>query len=116
MLQEVNMDDSDRLSAVRAELVKRLGRERYDMWVGSHTTFAMTPEGLRVGCPSTFELQSLRRHAHESLVSCCRDVCGTQVAVEYFVRQLEESAVRTKMVQKTLLDAGAARAVGFPVR
>jgi chromosomal replication initiator protein len=102
MLQEVNMDDSDRLSALRAELVKRLGRERYDMWVGSQTAFDMSHQSLRVGCSSTFELQSLRRHAHESLMASCREVCGPQVSVEYFVRERKESAVPTQMVQKTL--------------
>lgn len=97
------MDDSDRLSALRAELVKRLGRERYDMWVGSHTTFDMSQGALRVGCPSAFELQSLRRRAHESLLACCRDVCGPNVSVEYFVCPQEEPAVPAKLVQRSLL-------------
>lgn len=97
------MDDSDRLSALRAELVKRLGRDRYEMWVGSHTTFQLAPAGLRVGCTSAFELQWLRRRAHESLLTCCREVWGTAVSVEYFVRPQEQSAVPTKLVQKTLL-------------
>jgi chromosomal replication initiator protein len=103
VLQEVNMDDSDRLSAVRAELVKRLGRERYDMWVGPQTTFDMSVGRLRVGCPSAFELQSLRRRAHECLTECCRDVYGPDVTVEYFVCPQEEPAVPAKMVQRTLL-------------
>lgn len=98
------MDDSDRLSALRAELVNRLGRERYDMWVGPQTTFSMSADCLRIGCPSVFELQSLRRRAHKSLVSCCRDVCGKNLTVEYFIYQVEELAVRTPMVQKTLLN------------
>jgi chromosomal replication initiator protein len=103
VLQEVNMDDSDRLSALRAEFVKRLGRERYDMWVGPHTIFAMSQGILRVGCPSTFELQSFRRHAHASLLECCVDVYGPGVAVEYFVCPQEEPTVPAKLVQRTLL-------------
>ena len=97
------MDDSDRLSAMRAELVKRLGRERYDMWVGSHTSLQLTTECLRVGCTSTFELQWLRRRAHESLLACCREVCGASVSVEYYVREEVQAPATTKMVQKTLL-------------
>jgi chromosomal replication initiator protein len=103
VLQEVNMDDSDRLSALRAELVKRLGRERYDMWVGPHTILDMSTEALRVGCESAFELQSLRRHAHASLLECCRDVFGPNVSVEYFICPQEEPAVPLKLVQRTLL-------------
>jgi chromosomal replication initiator protein len=103
MLQEVNMDDSDRLSALRAELVKRLGRERYDMWVGSHTTFDMSQGALRIGCASGFELQLLRRKAHESLLVCCRHIYGSSVSVEYFVCPQEQPVVPSKMVQRMLV-------------
>ena len=97
------MDDSDRLSALRAGLVKRLGRERYDMWVGSHTTFDMSQGHLSVGCASAFELRSLRRKIHEDLLECCRDVYGSNVSVEYFICPQEEPVVPTRLVQRTLL-------------
>ena len=35
------MDDSDRLSALQEELTQRLGRNRYELWVGPHTTLQM---------------------------------------------------------------------------
>lgn len=95
------MDDSDRLSALRKELVSRLGRERYDLWLGPQSSLELANGKLRVGCTSTFELQCLRRRVHTQLVESCRIVCGESVAVEYFISAAE--LVTTKMVQKQLI-------------
>lgn len=95
------MDDSDRLSALRAELVRRLGRERYELWVGPQTTLELSSALLRVGCESSFELQCLRRRAHAQLVECCQTIGDEGLEIEYFVRPAE--SVTTKMVQKSLL-------------
>jgi chromosomal replication initiator protein len=101
ILQEVDMDDSDRLSALRKELVSRLGRERYDLWLGPQSSLELSGGQLRVGCTSTFELQCLRRRVHAQLVESCRVVCGESVSVEYFIYAAEP--VTTKMVQKQLI-------------
>jgi chromosomal replication initiator protein len=101
ILQEVDMDDSDRLSALRKELVSRLGRERYDLWLGPQSSLDLSNGKLRVGCSSTFELQCLRRRVHAQLVETCRVVCGENVSVEYFICAAEP--VTTKMVQKQLI-------------
>jgi chromosomal replication initiator protein len=101
ILQEVDMDDSDRLSALRKELVSRLGRERYDLWLGPQSSLELSGGLLRVGCTSTFELQCLRRRVHAQLVETCRVVCGETVSVEYFICAAEP--VTTKMVQKQLI-------------
>jgi chromosomal replication initiator protein len=101
ILQEVDMDDSDRLSALRKELVSRLGRERYDLWLGPQSSLELSDGQLRVGCTSTFELQCLRRRVHAQLVETCRVVCGENVSVEYFICAAEP--VTTKMVQKQLI-------------
>lgn len=54
------MEDSDRLSALRTDLVNRLGKERYDLWIGTQTTFEFAADTLQVGCPTAFEVQFLR--------------------------------------------------------
>lgn len=104
------MDDSDRLSALRAELVKRLGRERYELWVGPQTSLELTLHALRVGARSQFELQCVRRHVHASFAESCRLICGHDVAIEYFVQLAENLPVKTdgKLVQQSLLDESPA--------
>ncbi len=101
------MDDSDRLSALRAELVKRMGRDRYELWLGPQTKLELSSHALRVGCTSTFELQCVRRHSHASLLESCRCLLGEQVPIEYFV-QADETATTMpaapKYVQQSLLD------------
>ena len=101
------MDDSDRLSALRAELVKRMGRERYELWMGPQTKLELSAHALRVGCSSTFELQCVRRHSQASLVESCRCVLGEDVQIEYFVRPDETATAKpttSKFVQQSLLD------------
>ncbi len=105
--QEVNMDDSDRLSALRAELVKRMGRDRYELWMGPQTKLEFSAHVLRVGCASTFELQCVRRHSQASLAESCRSILGEDVRIEYFVRTDETATIQamtTKLVQQSLLE------------
>jgi len=79
------MDDSDRLSVLREELVRRLGRQRYELWVGPQTSLAMETSTLRISSPSRFEMQWLRRRLHETLRACCQQVWDHDVAIEYDV-------------------------------
>lgn len=100
------MDDSDRLSALRAELIKRLGRERYNLWLGPHTTFEVTSTSVRVGCASSFELQWLRRRTHNCVAECCRQLYGDSHKVEYFVRlsdPMPAAQPSSTMLQRSLL-------------
>lgn len=80
------MEDSDRLSALRTDLVNRLGKERYDLWIGTQTTFEFAADTLQVGCPTAFEVQFLRRRLHSHLVEGGSLIAGKEFAVEYFVR------------------------------
>ena len=60
------MDDSDRLSVLQEELARRLGRQRYELWVGPHTSLTYDRGVLRVGCPTEFELRCLRSINHKT--------------------------------------------------
>ena len=61
------MEGLDRLSALRNELTRRLGSQRYELLVGSHTSLECVAGTLRVGSPSQFQLQWLRRRLHDTL-------------------------------------------------
>ncbi len=79
------MEGMDRLSALRAELTCRLGNQRFELLVGSHTSLECVSGTLRVGSPSQFQLQWLRRRLHDTLKSSCLQVWGEQLAIEYHV-------------------------------
>ena len=79
------MEGSDRLSALRNELQRRLGDQRFDLLIGSHTTFSYENSVLRVGCPTKFQMQWLRRRVNDTLKACCEQVWGRSLAVEYGV-------------------------------
>ncbi len=106
------MDDSDRLSALRAALIDRLGRQKYEVWVGPQTTLEFHCDGLRVGCPTTFELQWLRRRIHTHLVECCRLLGTDPAGIDYFVRAqaTEVSPLRPLHLQRDLFDVGREQA------
>ena len=77
------MDDSDRLSALRQELRRSLGSERYELWLGPQTTLTLADGVLLVGCASQIEVQWLRRNLHEALASCSATIFGSSPSVEF---------------------------------
>jgi chromosomal replication initiator protein len=64
-------DDSDRLSVMRDALRRRLGGERYELWLGERTQLEFAGNTLRVVCASQAELQFSRRNLHRPLAECC---------------------------------------------
>lgn len=79
------MEGLDRLSALRTDLACRLGNQRYELLVGSHTSLECVAGTLRVGSPSQFQLQWLRRRLHDTLKGSCQQVWGQQLTIEYHV-------------------------------
>lgn len=77
------MDDSDRLSALRQELRRSLGNERYELWLGPQTTLTLADGVLLVGCATQIEVQWLRRNLHEALASCSATIFGSSPTVEF---------------------------------
>jgi chromosomal replication initiator protein len=69
-------DDTDRLSALRHELRKRLGDERYELWLGSQTSLELDAQTLRVRGASKAEVQWFRRKLGAALAECATGVFG----------------------------------------
>ena len=88
------MDDSGRLSVLQERLADRLGRERYQLWVGPHTLIEYVDEKLRIGCPTEFEMNWVRSRLHDALHSCSQQVWQREVSIQYHV--LEKSALGTR--------------------
>ncbi len=90
-MREVVMDDTGLLYALREELARSLGRQRYDLWVGSPTSLEWTASTLRVGCATLFEMQWLRRRLHKTLLTCCHKVGCAEVEIQYYVIAASET-------------------------
>lgn len=91
------MEGLDRQSALRDELLRRLGVERFDLLIGSQTSFSLSEGKLTVGCPSNFQMQWLRRRLSDTLKDCTEAVWGRQLAVEFVVdtQLAQEEATET---------------------
>ena len=79
------MDVSDRLSALKSELARRLGRERAELWVESRASLRVEGGTLVVSCESDFECAWIRRRLHATLVDCCKVVFHQPVKLRYIV-------------------------------
>jgi chromosomal replication initiator protein len=99
-------DDSDRLSALRQELCRRLGPQRYELWLGPQTALTHSDGLLRVRCPSPAEARWLRRNISAALAECTASVFGASLRIEF------EGAGETK--QKELFDASASAGAEAP--
>ena len=102
------MDDSDRLSALRTVLAQRLGSQRYELWLGTHTTFEFAEGQLTIGCPSKFECQWLRNRLQSTLSTSCQQVWEYEVAINFQVNAKSKSRKRKQeqsdTTQKLLID------------
>jgi len=95
------MEDTGPLSVLREVLRENLGPQRYDLWVGPHTTLEWTGSALKVGCSTPFELQWLRRRLHDTLLSCCDRIClggtsGDRVDIQYHVKTAPPASIQQK--------------------
>ena len=77
------MDDLDRLSALRDALRRRLGAERFELWLGNRTRLELSGNALRVVCASRAELQFLRRKLHHPLAECCHALWSPAPSVAF---------------------------------
>jgi chromosomal replication initiator protein len=82
-MQDVVKDDSDRLSGVSDALRRRLGADRFDLWLGGRTRLELVGNTLRVVCASRAELLFLRRNLHRPLAECCVATCSPAPTVVF---------------------------------
>jgi chromosomal replication initiator protein len=82
-MQDVVKDDSDRLSGICDALRRRLGADRFDLWLGGRTRLELIGNTLRVVCVSRAELVFLRRNLHRPLAECCVATCSPAPTVVF---------------------------------
>jgi chromosomal replication initiator protein len=81
--QEVTNDDREIVSALRARLADRVGKDRYEVWFGPSTRFAVRGGTLTVGVPNRFYQDWLRTHFRKDLEQSCVEALGQSLALEF---------------------------------
>ena len=76
-------DDREIVSALRARLADRVGKDRYEVWFGPSTRFAVRGGTLTVGVPNRFYQDWLRTHFRKDLEQSCVEALGQSLALEF---------------------------------
>ena len=81
--QDVSNDDREIVSAVRARLAERVGRDRFEVWFGSTTELRLGDGTLAVVVPNQFYQDWLRANFRKDIEIACEQTIGTTLAVEF---------------------------------
>ena len=79
------MDDKEIVAALRANLVGRLGQERFDLWLGSHARLTLRGDTLLVELPSRFSQDWVRSHFRREIEAAAAEIWGRSLALEFRV-------------------------------
>jgi len=81
--EEVATDDMDIVSALRAAVVDKVGKERFELWFGANTRLEIADGTLTIDAPSQFLANFLRLNFRRHVEAACLDVLGELPAVEF---------------------------------
>jgi chromosomal replication initiator protein len=92
-LQEVVKEDSQITAELQAQLVARIGQDRYELWFGRHTKFSLCGQRLTVFAGSAFARDLLRRNFAGDVLACCQAVSQAELHVEFEVDGSDASSM-----------------------
>jgi chromosomal replication initiator protein len=73
------------VSALRAALAGKVGKERFDLWFGVGTRLNYDGSVLRIGAPSQFFLDWIRANFRRHIEDACQDVFGKRPCLGFHV-------------------------------
>jgi chromosomal replication initiator protein len=82
---EVTTDDTEIVSALRLALADKVGRERFGLWFGSDTRFAVCDSRLTIGAPSRFLCDWIAANFRSQIEAACSAVMGHCPAIEFAI-------------------------------
>ncbi len=91
------MDDKEVVSAIRATLAGKVGRERFDLWLGAACRLSLKGESLLVELPNRFSQDWVRSHFRLEIEAACAETLGKALAVEF---RIDESLARSAAAPK----------------
>jgi len=75
-------NDTEIVSALRAALAERIGRERFELWFGPHARLGYDGRALSIAVPSSLLLNFIRGNFRREIEEACSSVLGACPAVE----------------------------------
>jgi chromosomal replication initiator protein len=81
----VTRDDMEIVSALRAAVADKVGKERFDLWFGASSRFQWNGDKLTVLVPNPFFQQWLRSSFCEQIECACLETLGTRPVLEFCV-------------------------------
>jgi len=79
------MDDTEIVSALRAAVADRVGKERFDLWFGATSRLELDGDALTVVVPNPFFQRWLRANFCQHIERACRDTLGRVPVLDFRV-------------------------------
>ncbi len=76
-------NDKEIVTALRATLAGRVGKDRYEVWFGANTQMSVRESTLIISVPSRFFQDWLRSHFRKDLEAACEETFGWPMAIEF---------------------------------
>jgi chromosomal replication initiator protein len=108
----VNTDDREIVSAIRAQLADRIGKDRCEVWFGAATQLSVRGTTLVVTVTSQFFQDWLRTHFRKDLEAAALAACGKPLVPEF--RIAAGDAPSTAAANGAIATAATAAAKGAP--
>jgi chromosomal replication initiator protein len=80
---EVASCDTDIVAALRAAVAERVGRVRYEFWLGAGRWLTLADGAVRVAAPNDLYLDWLRRNLRAPIEEACRLTLGVPLPIEF---------------------------------
>ena len=104
----------DVVSALRAALIEKVGRPRFDRWLANDTRLDLVDGQLVITVPSSFYEGWLRRNFHTHLDAACRGVLGRSVALVFRIEPSTNEPVAATEAAKREAPGGDGTATKQP--
>src|SRR4051794_32506742 len=88
--QEVVMEDSKVAAALSAELTRRIGSQRFELWFNTQAQLHIEANCLTIRAGSTFVLDWVKKNLADNIRASWEAVVGEDGTVEYDVGALVE--------------------------
>jgi chromosomal replication initiator protein len=106
--QDVTKDDREIVSALRAHLADRVGKDRYEVWFGASTQLCVRDGTLTVGVPNRFYQDWLRNNFRKDIEAACIETLGQSLPLEFRIDASLATQGKTEAVPSSPLDGRAA--------
>jgi chromosomal replication initiator protein len=96
------MDDKEVVSAVLANLVDRVGQDRFELWFGAQVRFTIGSATATIAVPNRFYQDWLRRNFRRDVEAACHEVLGRVLTVEFRIDSSLDNKSAAACIQRSV--------------